>query len=200
MGCLMTMILSFGTILSEVVPPASGGVTRASCQQAPSRYFDLIAYQGVDEKTGQEITMHNSPTNKAYLQPPMNHHIQSYSPPPVNSHMQNYLPEKPKAKQIKAEQQVDFSARIINKTTERLLDPVVAEAAMNVLEALSSSALNVTKIIVNAKTNQGTPAVGESPAVVDSFQAQRRSWTKRRGCHPVEELASSAWPRLSSSA
>ena len=83
--------------------------------------------------------------------------------------MQNYSPEKPKAKQSKAEQQVDFSARVINKTTKRLLDPVNAEAAMNVLEALSSSALNVTKIIVNAKTNQGTPAVGELPEVVDTL-------------------------------
>lgn len=146
------------------VPPA-GGVARASRQQAPSRDFDPIAYQGVDEKTGQEIAMRNSLTNEAYPQPPMNHspmnhRMQSYSPPPVNHHMQIHSPEKPKAKRSKAEQQVDF---------ERLLDPEKAEAAMNVLEALSSSALNVTKIIVNAKTNQGTPAVGESPAVVDTL-------------------------------
>ena len=149
--------------------------------------------------------MRNLLTNKAYPQPPMNHspmnhRMQSYSPPPVNHHMQIHSPEKPKAKRSKAEQQVDFSARIIKKTTERLLNPVVAEAAMNILEALSSSALNVTKIIVNAKTNQGTPAVGESPAVVDSFQAQRRSWTKRRGRDSNEELASSAWPCLICSA
>ena len=97
--------------------------------------------------------MSNSLTNEAYPQPPLDHHMQSYSRPPMNHHMKNYSPDKPKAKRTKAEQQVDFSARIINKTTECLLDPAVAEAAMNVLEALSSSAPNDTKIIVNAKTN-----------------------------------------------
>ena len=100
-------------------------------------------------------------------------HLHSYSPPhsppSMNHHMHNYSPEKLKAKQTKAEQQVDFSVRIVNETSSHLLDPAVAEAAVNVLEALSPSAHNVTKIIVNAKTNQGTPAVGESPAVVDTL-------------------------------
>ena len=70
------------------VPPAGGvarasQVARASRQQAPSRDFDPIAYQGVDEKTGQEIAMRNSLTNEAYPQPPMNHS-------PMNHCMQSY--------------------------------------------------------------------------------------------------------------
>ena len=50
------------------VPPA-GGVARASRQQAPSKDFDPTAYQGVDEKTGQEIAMCNSLTNETYPTP-----------------------------------------------------------------------------------------------------------------------------------
>ena len=46
------------------VPPA-GRVAQASRRHAPFRDFDPIAYQGVDEKTGQEIAMRNSLTNKA---------------------------------------------------------------------------------------------------------------------------------------
>ena len=119
--------------------------------------FDPSAYQGVDEGVGQQIAMRNS------LEFQQHPHMESSLSVP-NS------PKKPKAKRSKAEQLEDFSSRCVNETTGRLSeDPLVLEASMKVLDDLSAPGHNVLKTIVGSKTNKGAPAVGESPAVVDTL-------------------------------